>query len=185
MYIHGAQNVVIVYYYIFGAKGSFVEHNRTTTTSIVCYSLCACVCVSGLFLLLRRRLLLLHLIFFFFSLSHSLSLSRLRPIKETTSASWQRSSAIVKINNIFLSAYANPILSSFFLFFSSLSLCSRFENLMHLLFFFLLTYICFAKQHTHTQITSFDLSLVCVRARVFFLSYIAAKERRRRKKNAR
>jgi hypothetical protein len=37
--ISGAQNVVIVYY-IVGAMGSYVEHNRTTTTSTVCDSLC-------------------------------------------------------------------------------------------------------------------------------------------------
>jgi len=51
--IRGAQNVVIVYEYIVGAMGSYVEHNRTTTTSTVCYSLCWPVSSP-----------LLHLIFF-------------------------------------------------------------------------------------------------------------------------
>ncbi len=77
-----AQNVVIVYY-IVGAMGSYVEHNRTTTTSTVCYSLCWPV--SSLFFVLFSFPLSLH-----------------RPIKATTSASWQRSSKKerVKINNI-------------------------------------------------------------------------------------
>jgi hypothetical protein len=83
--IRGAQNVVIVYHYIVGAMGSYVEHNRTTTTSIVCYSLCWPV-------------------FSFFFVLFSFLLSLHRPIKATTSASWQRSSKKerVKINNIYM-----------------------------------------------------------------------------------
>jgi hypothetical protein len=83
---------------------------------------------------------------YFLFFSHSIVLS-----KATTSASWQRSSKKerVKINNICMRV--REIL--FFLF--------SFENLMHLLFFFLFFFssICLLRQATYTQITSFDLSL--------------------------
>ncbi len=89
--------------------GSYVEHNRTTTTSTVCYSLCV-----GLFLLL--------LFVFFFVL---FSFSSLTPSSyQRNNISFMATFERVKINNIYMRVCESD---SFFLFFSFLLSFSKFD----------------------------------------------------------
>lgn len=124
---------MLLLYTIVGAAGSFVEHNRTTTTSTVCYS--SCWPVSSLF----------SSSYFLF-----LSLSLRRPIEATTSASWQRSSRRTseRASQDKQYLYVRTRESDSLLF-------PLFENLMHLLFFLLFflsfVYVCFARQHAQTN----------------------------------